>query len=74
MIFDIICLADPGLMSRWMALQLPGGGGISAEMSLAAVMESERPSGEGTLVKLQTKAMRRFAKISQSWISRRTFV
>ena len=37
-------------MSRWMALQLPGGGGISAEMSLAAVMESERPSGEGTLV------------------------
>ena len=49
MIFDIICLADPGLMSRWMALQLPGGGGISAEMSLAAVMESERPSGEGTL-------------------------
>lgn len=35
-------------MCRWMALQLPGGGGISAEMSLAAVMESERPSGEGT--------------------------
>ena len=44
-------------MCRWMALQLPGGGGISAEMSLAAVMESERPSGEGlVMVRVVTAA------------------